>query len=182
MTVSNKLLTWREFAAIRDEPNRHELIRGELVTLPPPHTNHGYYGQNISGPLHAHVRKHKLGVVFLSETGFLIEEDPDTVRAPDVSFLLAERWPAGGVEGYFRGAPDFVVEVLSDTDVVFEVEAKMDGWLNAGTQLAWLVNPRRKTVTVYRPNLVPSLVTQGQTLDAGTVVAGFTLPLDDIFA
>jgi Uma2 family endonuclease len=182
MGVATKPLTWREFAAIRDEPNRHELIRGELVTMPPPHTNHGYYASNIHIPLGAHVKRAKLGAVFASETGFMIEEAPDTVRAPDVSFIRADRWPAGGVEGYFIGAPDFVVEVLSESDTVFDIEEKIDAWIAAGARLAWLINPKRKTVTIYRPGRVPELFTQGQLLDASDVVAGFTLPLDDIFA
>ncbi|MFT3785778.1 MAG: glycine cleavage system protein GcvH [Tepidisphaeraceae bacterium] len=140
--TATQLLTWHEFAALRDPPNRHELIRGEVVTMPPPHTYHGFYSNNVQTPLSVHVRGRKLGVVLGSETGFLIEQNPDTVRAPDVAFISAARWPAEPFSGYFRGAPDFAVEVLSENDKVFDVDEKIDAWLKAGCKLVWLVNPR----------------------------------------
>jgi Uma2 family endonuclease len=175
------LLTRDSFALIRDEPNRHELIRGELVTMPPPSTNHGYYASNINIALGWHVQSNKLGVVLAAETGFLIESDPDTVRAPDVAFIRADRWPAGGVAGYFVGAPDFVVEVLSPSDNAFDVENKIDAWLDAGARLAWLVNPRRRTVIAHRPGLPPTLFCAGQSVPADDVVPGFSMNVNDIF-
>ena len=180
MGVATKLIAWQEFSEIKDEPNRHELIRGELVTMPPPHTFHGFYANRLALKLGTHVERHRLGVVLAAETGFLIETDPDTVRAADVAFVAAARWPTKPFEGYFRGAPDFVAEVLSQSDVMLDVDTKIDAWLAAGTKLLWLVNPKRKSVTAFRPGGPPALLVGTELADAGDVVTGFSLSVSEI--
>ena len=81
------------------------------------------------------MKKHALGMVFVAETGFIIHRDPGTVRAPDVSFVRAERLADGIPIGFFPGAPDLAVEVVSPDDRPAELDAKVAGWLAAG---AWL--------------------------------------------
>ena len=181
MSVASKMTTWQEFSAIRDEPNLHELIRGEVLTMPPPQSEHGRIVNNINIPLGAHVKKRQLGIVFAAETGFLLETDPDTVRAPDVSFVSRSRLPSGKLTGYFEGAPDFLVEVLSPSDTVFAVEDKIDAWLAAGAKLIWLVNPRNETVTAYRPGRPSELFDKARILDASDIVDGFTLTTSEVF-
>lgn len=176
-------MTWQEFSAIQDEPNQHELIRGEVITMPPPKPEHGYIVNNINGPLFTHVKRNGLGFTFAAETGFILETDPDTVRAPDVCFVERGRFPGGRPgKDYVRGAPEFLVEVLSPSDTAFGAEEKVEAWLVGGARLVWLVNPKRSTVTVYRPGQPPALFVEGQTLDASDVVSGFTLPVAEIFA
>lgn len=183
MGIATKPMTWEEFSAIQDEPNQHELVRGELFTMPPPKPEHGYIANNINIPLGSHVKKNKLGYTFAAETGFLLETDPDTVRAPDVCFIERSRFPEGRPGGdYVRGAPEFLVEVLAPSDTTYGAEEKIEAWIKGGAKLVWLVNPKRKTVTVYRPGKPPALFVEGQALDASDVVAGFTLPVDEIFA
>lgn len=183
MGVTQKLMTWQEFMALPHDGQRHELVRGEVVTMPPAHTNHGYYGGNIAAALHVHVKARKLGRVYGAEAGYLLESDPDTVRAADVSFIAAARKPADLPDGeYFRGAPDLVVEVLSTHDKALDAEEKVDAWLAAGTRLVWVVNPRRKSVTAHAgAGASPQTFRVGDTLDAGDVVPGFTLPVAAIF-
>lgn len=150
--------------------------------MPPAHTNHGYYGGNVGAPLHVHVKAKGLGRTYGAEAGFLLEQHPDTVRAADASFIAASRGPHALTDGeYFRGAPDFLVEVLSTHDKAMDAEEKVDAWLAGGARLIWVVNPRRKTVAVHRPGASPQTFRLGDTLDAGDVVPGFTLPVAAIF-
>ena len=106
---------------------RCELLRGELVMMPPAGFEHGRIEMAISAPLACFVKEHSLGVVTGAETGFLIGRDPDTVRAPDVAFVRAKRVPATPTTGFFEGAPDLAVEVLSPNDRASELLATQEG-------------------------------------------------------
>src|SRR5262245_48721436 len=86
---------------------RYELVRGELKTTSPAGSEHGAVVVRVTSPLDRHARETKLGIVFGAETGFQIESDPDTVRAPDVAFVRRERIPEGGLpKAFWPGAPD----------------------------------------------------------------------------
>jgi Uma2 family endonuclease len=182
VTTTNKLMTWQEFAALPDDGQRHELIRGELITMPPPHTNHGFYSLNIAAPLRAAVRASQSGRAYGPEGGYLLDSDPDTVRSPDASFVALARSPHLLKDGeYLRGSPEFLAEVLSPTDRLYDVEEKVEEWFAGGARLIWVVNPRRKVVIVHRPNAEPVTFRIDDTLDATDVVPGFTLPVAAIF-
>jgi len=115
-----------------DDGFRYELIQGELKQMWPAGFNHGAKGMNLAVALGQHVKANNLGIVLLAETGYKIAENPDTVRAPDISFVRRERIPAREVTGYFPGAPDLAVEVISPSDTVYEVSEKVAEWLAAG--------------------------------------------------
>ncbi len=104
-----------------------ELVGGELMMMSPAGFNHGGIAGNIGLALAAFVKPRRLGVVATAEPGFQIAHDPDTVRAPDVAFVRAERIPPGGVKGYFQGPPDIAVEVVSPNDRASDVMAKAAG-------------------------------------------------------
>lgn len=128
-----KLITAEELIAMPDNGTRYELVKGELIRMSPTGHDHGVVAMNIAGPLHLHVKSNELGAVYAAETGFIIEENPDTVRAPDVAFVQRSRIDqAGKVASYWRGAPDLVVEVVSPSDIVGNIEGKVTEWLNAG--------------------------------------------------
>ena len=77
-----------------------------------------------------------------ASTGFIIDTAPDTVRAPDVSFVSRERAEATAEErGFFPGAPDLAVEVISPNDRYSEIEEKVSDWLRAGTQMVVVIDP-----------------------------------------
>lgn len=181
MTIATTM-TAEELLVMPADHLRHELIRGELTTMAPANSEHGAMIIDLTVPLGQYVKKHKLGVVFGAETGFIISRNPDTVRAPDIAFVDKGRIPATGIPAKFwPGAPDLAVEVLSPSDTVFEVEEKVQDWLSAGTRLVWVISPRRKSVTVYRPDQSPQVLLSDETLDGQDVIAGFELPLREIF-
>ena len=131
--------------------------------------------------LGTHVEASDLGVVLGPDTGFSIASDPDTVRAPDVSFVRRDRIPQGGLpKGYWRGAPDLAVEVISPGDTYSEVESKVEEWLGAGTRLVVVLNPRSSTATVYRSRSEVVRLLHSDDLDLGAVVRGFTCPVADL--
>jgi Uma2 family endonuclease len=143
---------------------------------------HGSIEIRIARALANFVEAARLGDVLGAETGFHIASDPDTVRAPDVAFVCSERIPSERPEGFFQGAPDLAVEVLSPNDKASEVNAKVQDWLDAGCRMVWVVDPATKTVSVYRSRTQIEVLGVSDTLPGGDVLPGFSLPLVEIFA
>ena len=161
---------------------RHELVRGELRSMAPAGFDHGTIVAKLTYVLGAHVYGNKLGMVVGAETGFRLASDPDTVRAPDVAFVAASRLPASGPPtGFWQGAPDLAVEVLSPGDTVFEIEEKVAEFLAAGARAVWVVNPRRRTLTLYGANAKSQVLNDSDVLEGQDVVPGFRHPVSDIF-
>ncbi|HEX7242905.1 MAG TPA: Uma2 family endonuclease [Longimicrobiaceae bacterium] len=162
---------------------RRELVGGELREMTPAGFRHGRIAGRIHVSLDTHVTSRQLGVVAAAETGYRLTSHPDTVRAPDVSFVRRERVEeAGDPEGYFPGAPDLAVEVVSPGDRYGEVEEKVMDWLAAGTRMVVVVHPSRRAATVYRSRSDIALLTEDDALDGGDVVPGWSLPVRDVFA
>jgi len=161
---------------------RCELVRGELIMMTPAGFDHGSIVVNVTAPLAVFVREHALGRVTGAETGFQIGRDPDTVRAPDVAFVRADRVPSGPHPGFFQGPPDLAVEVLSPGDRAGEVLDKVQQWLAAGCRAVWLIDPQRRTVAVYDAGQHQVLRSDTDELTGGDLLPGFRLPLADIFS
>ena len=157
---------------------RYELIKGELRQMAPAGRQHGRIAATICSRLESFVRNNNLGEIYAAETGFLIWTDPDTVRAPDASFVSRARADATDEEeGFFPGAPDLAVEVISPNDRAVEVEDKALDWLRAGAKMVIVLNPKTRTATIYRGFDDIRILTEGDTIDGGDVVPGWQLPL-----
>lgn len=176
-------MTADELLAMPDDGMCYELVKGELLMAPPPGSEHGEIGMNLAAPLHLHVKSNSLGVVYAAETGFKLESDPDTVRAPDIAFVRKDRIEkTGRIPGYYSGFPDLVVEFLSPSDTFGKVEAKVAQWLETGARMVWVVSPKLHTVTVYRSLINIVTLTEKDNLDGGDVVRGFQIKVAEIFA
>lgn len=166
----------------RDPLNRYELVQGELVRMTPVGGEHGVVAANFTARLLEHVRPRRLGAVMV-EVGYRLTSDPDTVRAPDISFVGAARLPAGGVpRGYIAGAPDLAVEVVSPEDTAAEIEAKVQEYLTHGSRLVLVAHPRTRTVTAYRPDGSARVLRSGDVIDGEDVVPEFRLAVDELFS
>lgn len=182
MTVAHKPVTAEELLLMPEGGVRRELVEGEIREMNPAGNVHGRIAARFSARLFQHVEAHNLGSVFAAETGFKISSNPDTVRAPDVAFVRRERIEeVGEVEGYWPGAPDLAVEVVSPNDSYTGVEEKVAAWLQAGTRTVVVVEPRTKTLTVRSSRTEIRVLTEGEVLDVGEVVPAWTLPVADVF-
>ena len=161
---------------------RCELVRGELAMMSPAGFEHGRLIGRIGARLSQRVETDALGVVVGAETGFHIARDPDTVRAPDVAFIRKERLPPGPILGFFPGAPDLAVEVVSPNDRASELLAKVQDWLAAGCLAVWVIDPLQRTVAVYRPDKPLATLRPADVLEGDDVVPGFSVPVAEIFA
>ena len=183
MSTITQLLTADDLWRLPDDGMRHELVQGELRTMAPGGSEHGAINMDLAGLLWNFVRKHKLGRIFSADTGFVLASNPDTVRAPDVAFVSAARLAALGMpQKFWPGAPDLAVETISPSDTLQAVEEKVDEWLAAGTALVWIINPKRKRVTVYRAPRSVTILTADDELDGQDVVPGFKCRVADLFS
>ena len=162
---------------------RQELVKGALYTMAPAGFEHGAVIMNLSVRLATFVKTNRLGIVVGAETGFLLARNPDTVRGADIAFVTTSRLPQGGrPQGYFPGAPDLAVEIVSPNDTNAQVADKVEDYLNAGARLVWIVNPRSRTVTIHRAGQTPVLLGATDTLTDDQIVPGFECSIAEIFA
>ncbi len=176
-------ITAEQLLRLPDNGMRRELVRGEVREMAPAGNVHGRIAMKAGWRLAQHVEIHNLGVVYAAETGFILGRNPDTVRAPDVAFVRSEVVEAmGGVRGFLPCAPDLVIEVISPGDSYTEVKEKVMEWLDAGCRMVVTIDPRRRTVTVYRSRHDIEILTEEDTLSGGDVVEGWELPLPVLFA
>jgi len=157
-----------------------ELIRGRLVVREPPSALHGLVAARLIARLVAFVEPRGLGLL-LAASGFKIESSPDTVRAPDAAFIAPGRLPGVPERGYAPLAPDLLAEILSPNDHPAEVLAKVAGWLEAGTRLAWVIDPRRRLARVYRADGTRTDLGEDDDLNGEDVLPGFSCSLRDLF-
>ena len=175
-------MTAVDLSRLPDDGSRYELIEGELRRMTPAGHRHGRVAMRFAWRLASHVEENDLGTVYAAETGFLLSSNPDTVRAPDVAFVAGSQDPdEATVSGYWPGAPDLVVEVLSPSDTYSEVESKVMAWLNAGTRIALVLDSERRQMTAYRSRSEIKILTGQETFEAQDVVPGWSLRIADLF-
>lgn len=141
---------------------------------------HGRIGARLLRYLDEYVDQHKLGAVFDAQTVFKVVGNPPN-RQPDVAFVTARRLPQNlRIKADF--APDLAVEVISETDKVFELEAKILQYLQSGVQLIWVIYPVSQTIEVYRAgdSRIARLGRQAD-LSGEDVIPGFQLKIENLF-
>ena len=177
-------MTADELSRYSHEPYRSELIAGRLIEMEPAGALHGVVAAQICHLLAAHVLPLGLGKVFGAETGYILQSDPDTVRAPDTSFVSRERIEAlGGIpSGYWPGPPDVAFEVTSPRDRRGEVQSKTRSWLDAGTRVVVIVDPLRRIGSVHRPGIHPQPLAAADRVALDDVLPGFVATLEDLLA
>jgi Uma2 family endonuclease len=186
---TSRLMTAADLLRLPDSARGYELVDGRLVRMSPTGSGHGARAAKPITALGNFVDEHHLGRVISSGAGFLISQpgEPDTVLAPDAAFVRADRVPreiSPDWEGYWRLAPDLVVEIASPSQSRAELAAKARKWLSAGTRLLWVVWPLSRQVDVWRADADAPVTPLGleDDLDGLDVLPGFTYAVGSLFA
>lgn len=175
-----KLMTADQLLRLKLPDKRTELVRGRVVVRDPGGARHGAVAMRLGYRIMAHAEAHDLGRVYAAETGFKIESNPDTVRAPDVAFIARDRLPEVEPRGYPNWVPDLAVEVLGHDDHPADTLEKVAQWLRAGVRLVWVVDSEKRTARLYRADGSESLLGADDALDGEDVLPGFRCPLADL--
>jgi Uma2 family endonuclease len=182
MATAAQRMTAEDLERLPPDQSHVELVRGEIVVMTPSGAEHGGIAAAIVVPVANFVRERKLGRIFIAEVGFVLSRDPDTVRAPDGAFVATERVAAQAHQvGFFEGAPDLAIDVVSPGDSDQDVHQKVLDYLGAGTRLVWVVRPRSRTVTAHRSLTEARVLTGADALDGHDVLPGFRLQVSQIF-
>jgi Uma2 family endonuclease len=196
-------MTYDDLMALPDDGQRHKLVRGEILSMPPPKGTLGgiewALAEAIGRYLHARAsalgwqeadglaaRVRLVGYTAGGEAGmrFSLPDDPDQVRGADALYLTPEQFARAEEalrDDYIPFVPALVAEVVSRTDRADDVAEKVDDYLAGGAHLVWVLYPRTRTVAVYTPEGAARIIPAGGLLDGGEVLLGFTVALDSLF-
>ncbi len=183
MSIVSQKVTAEELLHLPRGKVRHELVKGVLLTMSPSGSEHGVVTFQFSALIAQFVSSTGAGLAFGAETGFVIQRDPDTVRAPDIAFIRRERIPTEWLpQGYWPGAPDLAVEVMSPGDTArAKIDEKANDWLRAGTLAVWVVDPRLEENHRVFSRRDDQHAGRGFDPDGGDVLPGFRCAIADVF-
>ena len=186
-TAANPLMTAEEFLALPDDGIERVLIRGRLREQPMTRRNrrHSRVTSKLAQALQNWLDRQPLprGEVLTGDAGFRLRRDPDTAVGVDVAFISADM-AANIPDDVFLidGAPSLAVEILSPSDKHEDITDKVREYLKSGVKLVWIVDPDFQTVTVHQAGAEPALFNRQHELSGGAVLAGFQVPVGELFA
>ena len=155
--------------------------KGELIVMPPTGWESGRRNSNLNLDLGLWNRQTGLGVLFDSSTGFILPNG--AIRSPDAAWVASERLTAlnPDPEGFLPLAPDFVIELRSASDRLKPLQDKMQEYIDNGVLLGWLLNPKNRTVEIYRIGQGIEVLQSPTEVSGEDVLPGFVLSLEGIF-
>jgi Uma2 family endonuclease len=178
-------LTHEEFDRLcQDNPDRpFELTKeGELELMPPTGGESSNRESELGGELYVWNRQTRLGKTFRSSGAFILPNGAE--RCPDAAWVELSRWEALTPEQrkkFIPLAPDFVIELRSDTDRMSKLREKMEEYRDNGVRLGWLIDPQQRQVEIYRHQRAVEVLEAPTTLSGEDVLLGFVLDLRSIF-
>jgi Uma2 family endonuclease len=178
-------LTHEQFEQLcQDNPDRaFELTKdGELEIMPPTGGESGYQESNLMIDLGNWNRTVGLGVTFSSSTAFILPNGAE--RSPDAAWVEKSRWEAltpAQRKKFPPLAPDFLIELRSETDSLKKLQQKMQEYRENGVRLGWLIDPQKEQVEIYRLEGEVEVLEKPITLSGEDVLPGFVLDLRTIF-
>lgn len=173
---------FEQLAAANQDLSLELTAKGELIIMPPTGGETGERNFEISGQFWYWNRQNYLGKAFDSSTGFRLPNG--ATRSPDLAWITIEKWEKLTLEQkkkFLPLCPDFAIELVSETDEVTDTQIKMQEYINNGLRLGWLINPKTRTVEIYRPNQTVEVLNSPPTLSGENVLPGFVLNLQLIW-
>lgn len=181
-------MTIEEFLALPDDGVEHDLIRGEVRVrgsreMTKRNRRHARSVIKIGKLLDLWLDRQPsvIGEIVGGEAGFVLPGDPPSGVGIDVAYVSLEIAANNLDAAYFEGPPVLAVEILSPSDTQEDIDEKVALYLESGVKIVWVVNPRFKTVAVYRPDAAPALFHESQTIDAEPHLPGFRAAVGSFF-
>ena len=156
---------------------------GQLIVMSPTGSESGKFNISLAAQVWNWNNQTKLGVAFDSSTGFKLANG--AIRSPDVSWVTLAKWNSLTKQQQRKFAPidpDFVIELMSPTDDLDELQNKMAEYMDCGVRLGWLINPDEKQVEIYRQQQEPEILDNPATLSGEDILPGLIVNLKDILA
>jgi Uma2 family endonuclease len=157
--------------------------QGELVVMPPTGGETGRQNAQLTAQLVLWNDRTNLGEAFDSSTGFKLPNGAD--RSPDAAWVERSRWQSLTLaqrEKFLPLCPDFVIELLSPTDTLQHIQAKMQEYLENGCRLGWLIARQRRVVEIYRCGHNIEILSAPESLSGEDILPGFTLNLKKLWS
>ncbi|CAD5945726.1 Uma2 family endonuclease [Planktothrix agardhii 1806] len=156
--------------------------KGDLIIMPPTGGETGKRNSDINFELNLWNRQTKLGIVFDSSTCFKLPNGGD--RSPDAAWILLGKWESLTPEQREKFppiCPDFIIELRSPSDSLKPLQDKMQEYINNGSRLGWLINPKNRQVEIYRQGQEKEILENPPTLSEEDILPGFVLNLQLIW-
>jgi Uma2 family endonuclease len=172
--VQQNPMTAEEFFLLSDpaDGSRQELVRGEVITMPSPGGLHGVTCSKVDRKIGAFIDAGPGGTLACTDTGFITQRQPDSVRGPDIAYWSRERLGEVPV-GYIETPPDMLVEVLSPSNTSRQIRSKIIEYFARGVRLVWVVAPEDRTLTIYRTADEGRVLHETATVTGEDVLPGF---------
>ena len=182
-TATQTLLTADDLLAMPDDGKKYELVRGELIEMPPPSFRHMLVTGRIGHFFSSFVVEHNLDFIYGPEAAAYIDQDPDTVRAADYALIARDRIPdPPPLRGYIFGLiPDLVVEVVSPGNSRPAAERRAQMWLDAGVRLVLTAYIDASEIVTRHDYGAVRVFGVADTLTCDPVLPGFSCPVVDLF-
>ena len=156
--------------------------KGDLIIMPPTGGETSKQNSDINFELNLWNRQSKLGITFDSSGGFTLPNGAD--YAPDAAWIPLAKWDSLTPEQrtkFLPLSPDFVIELRSPSDSLKLLQNKMQEYIDNGSRLGWLINPKNRQVEIYRQGIEKEILENPTTVSGEDVLPGFILNLSLIW-
>jgi Uma2 family endonuclease len=154
---------------------------GKLIIMSPTGSESGRKNTKLVFQVELWNVKNNSGVTFDSSTGFKLSNG--ATRSPDVSWIKLERWqaiPKAQQRKFAPIDPDFVIELMSPTDDLTELQQKMIEYMDCGVKLGWLICPDERQVEIYHNHQDKEILNNPSRLSGEDILPGLTVDLSEI--
>jgi Uma2 family endonuclease len=178
-------LTAEQYMALPRDAYRYlELVRGRIrdVREPWPAHEHGVRQFHLAYLLKKYLEANPIARLS-GDASVTLRRNSDTVRAPDIYVIRNERYPRDYVGGpIFEVAPDLIVEIRSPSETAGILRAKLADYFAAGTSVVWVVEERKRRVTIHTKDAEPRIIQGNERLTGEPVLPGFSCTLNELFS